>query len=327
MIIQENIVLDSYTWFGVGGAARYFCAPVQEEEFTEACAFAREHSIPLHILGGGANVLISDSGVDGVVVHPGHTKIEVAPCPNDSAYCLITAGAGAEMQAVIDTALSAHAIGLEVFSGIPGTVGGAVYINLHYFEAFLADFFVQGTVIDSKTGEVTVRDAAWFCFGYDTSIVQEKKVIVYDATFRVRKGTAEETAYARGRRDEIIRQRQRRYPKERTCGSFFQNCTKDAPYLHHIQGTPVRSIAWYLDRLGIKGTLAENGARVSVQHANMFVTEETATARDVIRLACRIQQMMQEHFGFMPQPECQFIGFSDYPLLDKKREFSAENSA
>lgn len=115
----------------------------------------------------------------------------------------------------------------------------------------------------------------------------------------------------------MIRQRNSRYPTERTCGSFFRNF-HDHELTNVKNGKKLKFVAYYLDKLGIKGELSHGGASVSHKHANMIVTSENATSNDVIMLAKTIQEMVYKTFGILPQSECQFIGFKEYPLLSLK---------
>src|SRR5260221_13330379 len=127
------------------------------------------------------------------------------------------------MPDLIDYCLDNNLIGLEEFSGIPGTVGGSVYINLHYFDFLLAQFLVSAEIIHKKTGVIRSVNAQWFNFSYDDSELQKKDYFLVSATFKLTYATAVETAFARGRATEIIRHRAHRYPQSSTCGRFFRN--------------------------------------------------------------------------------------------------------
>ena len=311
MTIRRNVSLAARTWFRVGGPARWYCEPRNAGDFREALAFARRNAADVFALGEGANVLVSDAGFDGLVLRPRNAAIT---CARSGRGHTVTAGAGAAMQAVIDHCLGAGYAGLEVFSGIPGTVGGCVYINIHYFEHLLSQFLISARVIDRQSGAVSEVPADWFAFGYDTSRLQRGTHLLLDATLRVRRVSATEAAYATGRRDEIIRHRERRYPCSHTCGSFFQNFTA-AEVGGQRRGGAITSVAYYLDALGIKGKLRAGGAVVSHQHANMLVNTGTATAADIARLARRMQELLRARFGLVPRPECQLVGFRKPPLL------------
>ncbi len=307
MLIQEQVPLAEKTWFKIGGPARYYCEPVTKDEFTQALIFADQHNLPIFVLGEGANILISDHGFDGLVIHPKATT----PVIQDN---LVTATAGTTMNDLIEYALNHELTGLEVFSNIPGSIGGATYINLHYFEYFLSDFLVAGTVIDKRTSQTMVVDKAWFNFGYDTSTLVDSNFYLLDATFALKLSTPEEVAYARGRRFEITRHRLSRYPKGFTCGSFFRNFHPHEVTLERDNRKMIY-VAFYLDQIGVKGTEHVNNAWVSGMHANMLVNMGGSTAQDIVTLARRLQEKVKEQFDITPQPECIFVGFKEYPLL------------
>ena len=304
MKILENIPLRDYTWFETGGPAKFFAEPESIDDCKHALNFAREKNLSVFVLGNGANVLVSDDGFTGLVIKPANKEIKVV---NDE-HCLVQAGAGALIQDVIDFCLSNNLTGLEDFSGIPGTIGGAVYINIHYFEFLLEQFLVKGTVINKKNGEVKEVSCEWFDFGYDKSKLHENEWILYDAVFQLSKVNDIETSYARGRSKEIIRHRENKYPVNRTCGSFFQNFKPDELDFE-INGEKQIHIAYYLDKLGVKGELAVGGAIVSPKHANMIENTGSATSNDIIELAGMMRELVKKEYGIVPKPECQLIGF------------------
>lgn len=313
LIIQNNVPLRDKNWLRTGGSARFFCEPKTAAEFQQALAYAQKNGLEIFVLGNGANILISDDGFDGLVIRP--QLIALRHTQYEAQKSLVTAGAGVTIESLITYCLNHNLLGLEEFSGIPGTVGGSVFINLHYFEFFLSQFLYSATVINKTTGEITTVLPDWFSFGYnDSRLVRSSDYFLIDATFLVNNATDLETAYAQGRSTEIIRHRQKRYPYKNTCGSFFRNFYPDEVSLE-INGKKMIYIAYYVDKIGIKGTLVYGGAAVSHQHANMFITNEIATSTDIINLARTIQQRVFDHFGIMPQPECRLIGFKDYPLL------------
>jgi UDP-N-acetylmuramate dehydrogenase len=186
-------------------------------------------------------------------------------------------------------------------------------MNIHYLDFLLNNFFVQGRVIDYENLSVMTFDNTWFEFGYDQSKLQNKRYLLAGATFKLKKIDALGAAYAKGRRDETIRHRMRRYPKSNTCGSFFRNFyDEEAPI---INGKKMPYIAYFLDKIGIKGELRVGNAIVSYQHANMIVTLPEARSQDVVDLVCREQKMVLDQFGVLPNPECQLVGFKKYPFL------------
>jgi UDP-N-acetylmuramate dehydrogenase len=310
LFIQEHVPLADKNSFGTGGKARYFAQPTTTQEFVQVLQFAQNNGLEIFVLGGGANILISDDGFDGLVIRPALHEIKIQPI-NGQANVLVTAGAGVGIEALIAHCLDHQIIGLEEFSGIPGNIGGAVYINLHYYEFLLEHFLVSATLIHAKTYEIITVDTSWFQFGYDQSKLQEKEYFVIDATFRLTQVDPMGAAFARGRSLEITRHRQKRYPYQNTCGSFFRNFHPE-----EVAQTDKKLIfvAYYLDQLGFKGQLAIGGAIVSHQHANMIVCKN-GTSADILDLTLMMQNMVYKAYGIKPQPECQLVGFKTNPFL------------
>jgi UDP-N-acetylmuramate dehydrogenase len=314
-LIHNNVNLSDKNWFRTGGPARFYAEPTSAREFQEALSFATAHSLDLFLLGEGANILISDDGFDGLVIRPQLNSIFIEHFENGTLH--VTAGAGVSMEKLINFCLNHKIGGLEEFSGIPGTVGGAAYINLHYFQYLLSDFLIRAQVINKATNEILTVDNDWFEFGYNQSKLISEEYYLVNATFELEKLSDEEVAYAHGRRFEIIRHRNQRYPTAGTCGSFFRNFLEDEVTLVS-NGKKMTFVAYYLDKIGVKGALAVGDAIVSYKHANMLVNQGHASSDDFIALARRLQEKVHDEFGVLPQPECRLIGFTQYPLLTKK---------
>ena len=310
LLIQEQVPLADKTWFKTGGSARYYCEPTDEFGFAYALEFAQKKNLPVFILGHGANILISDEGFDGLVIKPALEAIEIAE--QTETHAILKVGAGLSFDTLIEYCLHHNFLGLEEFSGVPGTVGGATFINIHYYEYLLEQFITGAHIIDKNTQKTYYVPTEWFEFGYDHSKLFENNHVVSHVFFKVKKADDLLIAYAQGRRDEIMRHRFRRYPTARTCGSFFRNFTPE-----EVANTKAKLIyvAYYLDKLGIKGELRSGKAKISHQHANMLITEPGATSNDVISLARTMQEMVYKEFGILPQAECQLIGFTNPPLL------------
>lgn len=313
--MQTNVSLSDKNWFHTGGSARFYCEPQTVAEFQAALLFAQKEGVDIFVLGQGANVLISDDGFDGLVIRPQLLDIELVSDNSSENIVLIKAGAGVTMDALIEYCLNNAILGLEEFSGIPGTVGGSVFINLHYFEFLLAQFVVCAEIINKKTGELEVVAQDWFSFGYDQSELHGQDYYLANATFKLNCCTELEAAYARGRRTEIIRHRVKRYPSVNTCGSFFRNF-HDHEVTLVSSGRKMIYIAYYLDKIGVKGELTVGDATVSYQHANMIVNRGNATSGDIVNLVRTMQQLVYQQFGVIPQPECQLVGFKEWPLFN-----------
>ncbi|MFC1894859.1 UDP-N-acetylmuramate dehydrogenase [Candidatus Dependentiae bacterium] len=307
MEILKNTSLKYKNWFETGGNSKFYCTPKTETDFCNSLEFANKNNLKTFVLGSGANILISDHGFNGLTIKPELNQIKI----NDT---LVTAQAGVKIKNLINYSLNNNLIGLEDFSGIPGTIGGSTYINIHYLNYFLSDFLVQAKVINKRTCKTIIVDKSWFNFSYDESKLQNKDFFLISATFKLKKVDTIQASYAKGRRDEIIKHRLRKYPNSNTCGSFFRNF-KEQEIPFTINNKKIIYVAYYLDKLGIKGEFKSGNAIISYKHANMITTLSGATSTDVINLAKKIQELVIKEFGILPKAECQLIGFDKNPLL------------
>jgi UDP-N-acetylmuramate dehydrogenase len=312
-LIEYNIDLADKNWFKTGGKAKFYAAPLNVSEFIYAIEYALDNNLEIFVLGQGANVLISDEGFQGLVIAPKFSNISIVDKKDINNNILVKADSGVIFQDLIDWTLDHNIIGLQEFSGIPGTVGGSVFINIHYFNFLLSDFVEFATIYDTHLREIINVDKYWFNFNYNYSKLLDSRYYLIDATFKLKFADDLETFYHKGRKFEIIRHRKSRYPYNNTCGSFFRNF-----YDHEVSiesnGKKMVYVAYYLDKLGIKGTLSYGDAIVSYQHANMIVNKGNAKSLDIINLAIKMQELVFEKFNIVPQPECRLVGFSKYPL-------------
>jgi len=179
----------------------------------------------------------------------------------------------------------------------------------------LEHFLFECTVINRLTGVINTVTPDWFNFGYNQSTLQQHEYYLLAATFKLTSCSALEAAYAKGRSAEIIRHRAQRYPQSHTCGSFFRNFHDHEVTMTTSTGKKLIFVAYYLDKIGVKGALKVGDAMVSHQHANMLVNCGKATSADLIGLARTMQEMVHKSFGIIPKTECLLIGFKEYPLL------------
>ncbi len=310
-VIKSHQPFGVRTWFATGGNAAFCAEPTTTDEFRAVLQWALRSNLPSLVVGDGANMLVSDGGYKGIVIRPALKDIQYV-MSDTLGYAWVTAGSGVLLPELIDYCLDHGMGGLEEFSGIPGTIGGSVYINVHYFEFLLSSFLVHAQVIDRLSGEVLMVDNSWFAFGYNQSTLQAGTHYLISATFKMRIYSPTEAAYARGRRDEMIRHRKRRYPYVGTCGSFFRNFSQQEVA---AVGRSLIYVGYYLDTVGVKGTLQSGKAAVSYQHANMIVASPGATTADVIAVARGMQERVYAQYGLVPQPECVLVGFDTYPLM------------
>lgn len=299
MEILEHITLKPYTNFEIGGPARYFCEPQNAEEVIESLKFAEEKNVPIFTLGLGANILVSDDGFPGLVIRQKNDRIFI----DDN---IINAGSGATIERLISTALENNLVGLEDFSEIPSTVGGALYINLHYFGVFIGPLVKSALVLNKNTLKAEKVDQSWFKFDYDDSKLKaDKDYILLEASFQLEQVNDFQKFEAIGKSKEIIRTRQHRYPSEPSVGSIFQNFSREKQNQHNL---PTRSVAYLIDVCGLKGTRVGD-ALLSPKHANMIVNVGKAKAAEVLKLAEIIKQTVKEKFDIELQFEMELVGF------------------
>jgi UDP-N-acetylmuramate dehydrogenase len=309
--VEKNVLLNNKVWFQTGGNAQYFFKATTIEEVIECVAFAKKNNIAITVLGLGANVLISDEGIEGLVMQ---ISINTIKHTVENDFVRVEAGAGVTIENLITYCLDNTILGLEEFSGIPSTVGGAIYINLHYFQFLISQFVDCATVYDLENNKIIKVDSEWFDFKYDHSKLFERKHILLSAQFKLKQCSQIEAAYSRGRSHEIIRHRKQRYPYSGTCGSFFRNFLPEEVTIES-NGKKMIYAAYYLDKVGVKGSLKIGGAAVSYQHANMIVNVGNAKSADIIAVAREMQMRVYHQFGIVLKPECELLGFKDYPLM------------
>jgi UDP-N-acetylmuramate dehydrogenase len=313
LCVKKNISLKEYNWFLLGGNAYYFAEPKDIIEYEHVIQFSKEQNMPIKILGLGANVLISDYGYQGIIIKFSNNNIYHNYINEDEG--LITAGAGVTIEALIKYCLeNALLFGLEEFSGIPSTVGGALFINLHYYEFLISQFVYSALVYDIQTKETIKVSQEWFEFGYDISkIKREKRYIILEASFLLKRNTIMYAQYAKGRSIEIIRHRENRYPYKRTCGCFFKNFSPEQVPLS-LEGKRIVASSYYLDKVGVRGELKVNNTSVSSKHANMIIHNGKGLSSEVIEIAKIMQKKVYDAYSLLLEPECELIGFSEYPL-------------
>lgn len=202
MIIRENVTLAPHTTFNIGGAARYFASAETARDVEEALAFARERSLPVFVLGGGSNILISDSGFDGLVLA---SRIGGISEEEKDGSVLVSVGAGVVWDEFVVWAIEKGFAGLECLSGVPGTVGGAVVANLGAYGAQVSDTFVHAEVIDTHgdTTQVKIIPREQCDFSYHDSMFghESGRYVILRATFALSTDPASQPSYRDNRFD------------------------------------------------------------------------------------------------------------------------------
>jgi UDP-N-acetylmuramate dehydrogenase len=276
--------LAPHTSLRIGGPADFFLRIANEKDLTGAVAVAREHELPVFLLGGGTNLLVADRGIRGVVLQNGWRAASVEGE-------IVEAASGTELAHVAAVAARAGVEGLEWMATVPGTVGGAVHGNAGAFGGETADALVDAELMDLN-GQRWRSRADELGYAYRTSALQGTPTICLRARFRGRKG---DRANAVRRIKEMANERMAKQPlAQPNTGSIFRNPPGDhAGRLIEAAGLKRRTVG---------------GAMVSERHANFIVNTGTATASDVRALMQICQREVQERFGVALVPEVELVG-------------------
>ncbi|MFO0891245.1 MAG: UDP-N-acetylmuramate dehydrogenase [Isosphaeraceae bacterium] len=274
--VRPDVPLAPLVWFRLGGRASYFAKPRSLDELLGVLTRAREASIPIRLLGGGSNVLVRDEGVEALVIHlesPFFSDVTVEGS-------LIRAGAAVPLTALISQTARAGLAGLEVLTGIPGTVGGALRGNAGSRQGSIGQFVHRATVLD-LANEVQVRERDDLSFADRDSNLDEP--VILSAEFELHREDPE-SVVRRMRRIWIIKKENQPYGHQ-SSGCIFRN------------PSPEVSAGALIDQAGLKGQRF-GGAEVSDRHANFIVAHPEAKASDVLHLIDQIRQRVWQQFGY-----------------------------
>jgi UDP-N-acetylmuramate dehydrogenase len=288
--------LAPYTTFRIGGPADLYYEAESADELAAAVLAARRLGVPWFLLGVGANILVGDRGFRGLVIRNRARRVE--PLPGDR----LRAESGTWVDPdLIEAAVSRGLSGLEHFVGIPSTVGGALWQNLHFLSPaparertmFIAEVTREAEIL-TEEGEHRTVGVDYFQFGYDQSILHVRRDVVLAATFaltpadprRLREILAENLDWRRARHPPL--------DTEPSAGSIFKK----------IDGIGAGRL---IDECGLKGE-AIGGAMITPRHANIMINRGGATAADVRALIARVQEVVLERTGYRLEPEISFVG-------------------
>lgn len=292
---RANAPLAPLTTFKVGGPADWLIDVKNERELQAALDIARRAGVPVTILGGGSNVLVSDAGVRGLVLRVRPMEIE------QTAPDRVRAEAGLTINGLVRWTVGRGLAGLEAWAGTPGTVGGAVYGNAHFAGRNIGDLIAAVRVV-APDGEVRTLPASEMEFGYDTSRLQRTREILLWAEFIV--GVGEPMGLRLVARASLAHRKRTQPLETPSAGCIFQN---PDPARDAVPAGIPASAGALVDRAGLKGS--RNGAaRVSGTHANFIVNEGGASAADIRALVERCKREVRERFGVALREEIVYLG-------------------
>lgn len=280
--IRKNEPLSRHSSFKVGGPADWFYELKKLEELPRLIKKARAQKIPYFVLGSGSNVLFSDEGFRGLVIKITAAQIEVKGN-------FLKAEAGAKMAEVIKKMGGFNLGGLEEFAGLPGTIGGAVAGNAGCFGKEIGSLVKKARIFrpEKPAAAPFEVDQSYFDFGYRTSRLKKTGEILLEVTFELTRGSQKES---QKKFQEFLKKRREKQPAGLSAGSFFKN----PPGPH--------SAGYLIEQAGGKG-LRIGDAQVSEKHTNFILNKGKATARDILTLAAKVKEKVNQKFGIELEEE------------------------
>jgi UDP-N-acetylmuramate dehydrogenase len=340
--IQHDVALAPLTTFKIGGRARLFVRAETEQDVADTVVFSKQEGLDLFVLGGGSNVLISDEGFDGLVLHIALKGISRVDGNNVTVF--VSAMAGEDWDSFVAGCVADDLAGVECLSGIPGYVGGTPVQNVGAYGQEVSETIVSVDCLDRPTGEFVTLTNEECGFTYRTSILnstERDRYIVLKVTFALQSGGSPKVAYkdltehfesrepnlaeVRNAVLEIRRAKSmvidENDPNTQCAGSFFKNPVverekfdeirasfPDAP--HFDFGSKVKvPAAWLIDKAGFKKGYALGQAGISTKHNLALVNRGMAAASDIVALKEQITHAVEDKFGICLVPEPVFVGF------------------
>ena len=300
MILLENEPMNKHTSFKVGGPARYFVKAESLDDLKKALNLARKKGIPFFILGNGTNLLVSDKGFDGLVITLAGDFSSIEDLGNGA----FKVGAAIPLGRFARSVLKQGFAGIHKLAGIPGTLGGAIYMNAGAYGQEIGTSCTQVTVLDSD-GNIREFAASECGFGYRQSIFQKNNAIILSATFLLPTAASlgKTTADLEAELAECMAKRKASQPLNMpNAGSTFKRLSVGAA------DTPAQiAPGYYIEQAGLKGYRIGD-AEVSTVHANFIVNAGGATASDIKQLSEFVQQKVTEKFGIKLHREIILLG-------------------
>ena len=283
IMIDEN--MSDHIYFKVGGKADILLTPSTIEQLAETVKICKENSIPYYIIGNGSNLLVKDGGIRGIVIDL--TRLNKIQSKGN----FIKAEAGVLLKDVSDRAVENSLTGFEFACGIPGSVGGAVFMNAGAYDGEIKNVILEAEVLDAD-GNIIVLNRDELELGYRTSKVMKENFIVVSAIFQLELGDKEKIE---ARVNELTAKREEKQPLEYpSAGSTFK-----------------RPEGYFAGKLiqdaGLKG-YSIGGAAVSEKHSGFVINKGGATAKDILDLIKHIQDEVLDQFGVELHPEVRILG-------------------
>ncbi len=299
-VVEENKDLSQRVAYKIGGLAKYFYTPTHSQDLLKFLEITEKNSLPLFILGSGTNLLISDKGFAGVILWMGpsliHKDTDVKVLSEDQTQVLIEVPASFSKAKLLDIAVKRNWGGLEFSAGIPGSLGGAVFMNAGTKWGSYGEVISEVEFVSLKKQIYSLKnDEIGFKYRGHGEGLLDGKTIVSTVRIKLNKNTSQNEILSKI--DEIYSYRGLRQPLELpNCGSVFKNPA------HSEKGA-----GRLIEACGLKGTTI-GGAEISLKHANFILNKGNAKSSDVRSLIQKIQETVDSKFQIQLEPEVIFVG-------------------
>jgi UDP-N-acetylmuramate dehydrogenase len=314
-LLGESLLTDEpmrlHTTFRIGGPADYFFSARTPDQLVAGLRAGRSLDLPVFLLGGGSNLLVSDDGVRGLVLHNACEAIEF-----DGTVAQVECGA--DFLGMIYQCRDRELGGIEFAAGVPGSVGGAIYGNAGCYGQDIGSITIECTHATLDGAVVETRPASWYQFAYRDSRLKREPRALLTCLLQFRKGDGVEIQRVIEEKLEVRRVKHPQWRLEPTAGSYFKNLPPDwqIPGAKHSPGTRRVPAGQLLDECGCRG-LRVGDAQVFPKHANIIVNVGHATAREVLELAAIMKGRVRQRFGIDLEEEVMFLG--EKPELEAAR--------
>jgi len=304
--VLRDAPLSSYTRFGIGGPADLFAETRDPARFIDAWRIAHASGLDTVVIGDGTNLIVSDAGFRGVVLKLSNDRIQ---CRGQT----LCVESGASLQSLVDFTVDAGLKGLETMTGIPGSVGAAVYGNAGAYGHSIAERVSLVTFFDGSG--IREFDNAQCGFHYRESVFkQHKEWIIFSTELAMERG---DPAALRETADKILAIRNKKYPPAMKCaGSIFKNFLLAELPSRVVNEIPANVIvegkvpsAWFLEQVGAKGMRA-GGIQVADYHANLIYNTGQGTARDLVGIIGELKHRVERRWDIPLEEEVQYVGFA-----------------
>ena len=283
--LEIDALMKDHIYFKVGGKVDILLKPSKIEQIEETIKLCRSNNIPYYIIGNGSNLLVRDGGIRGVVIKLCNLNEVIVDDRNIKSYC------GALLKDVATIAMENSLTGIEFACGIPGSIGGAVFMNAGAYDGEIKNVIIEAEVID-KEGNYKLLKGDALQFGYRTSIIKKENYIVVSATLGLVEGEKEKIS---SRMMDLTKKREDRQPLEfPSAGSTFKRPEG------HFAGK-------LIEDSGLKG-YSIGGAQVSEKHSGFVINKGNATAKDILDLIKHIQEEVKKQFGVELKTEVRILG-------------------